>query len=221
MMLRFSRSFALAAALLSGLALAAPARADRVQVFSIQGADCADCGRAIQSQLRKLKGIKKSEFDMFKVEMKVTLEDQVPDDRVVEAITEAGLKSVVGAGQGSYIPPEHYPPGSDVIVVTEDGSAVGPLEKLRVPGKYTVVDLYADWCGPCRQVDARLRTLIEARQDLAVRKLNVKTFKTPLAKEMGRRLAGLPYVVVFSPDGRRTDIPGLDLARLDAALGAH
>ena len=112
-----------------------------------------------------------------------------------------------------------YPPGADVAVLTSDGSAVGPLYRLRVRGKYTAFDVYAEWCAPCRVVDARLREIVAQRKDVAVRKLNVVNFDTPLARELGPRFDSLPYVVVFGPDGRRTEIMGADIPRLDAALG--
>lgn len=111
-----------------------------------------------------------------------------------------------------------YPPGADLAVLTKDGSAVGGLEKHRVEGKYTVFDIYAEWCGPCRLVDDRLREIVAARSDVAVRKLNVVDFDTPLARELGPSFEALPYVVVFSPRGKRADIQGLDFEKLDKTL---
>ena len=199
---------------------AAPARADRVQVFSIQGADCGQCGDEIKDELKKVKGGKKAEFDIHKVELTVKLADGVADADIVAAVERAGMTAIAGPGQGSYLPHPTYPPGADVATLSEDGAAVGPLDKLRVAGKYTVFDIYADWCGPCRTVDERLRALVQARPDIAVRKLNVVDFDTPLAREMGARLEALPYVVVFSPSGKRTDIEGVAFDKLDKALGA-
>jgi thioredoxin 1 len=205
------------------LLAATAARADRVQVYSITGVDCVECANPIQAQLRKLKGVRKTEFDRQKVEMTVAMNDQVKDDAVLAAISAAGptFRGTVGPGKGAYIPFGEYPKGSDAIVLTETGSAVGPLEKLRVPGKYTVFDLYADWCGPCREVDAQLRAIVGSRQDVAVRKLNVVDFKSPLAREMGARLTALPYLVVFTPGGKRQDFIGADKKRLAAALGGR
>jgi thiol-disulfide isomerase/thioredoxin len=160
------------------------------------------------------------DFDKQKVEITVHLEGAVSDGDVAAAVERAGLKAVIGAGHGSYLPAERYPAGSDMKVLSADGSAVGKLDNLRVPDKYTVFDVYAEWCGPCRFVDARLREVVAARKDVAVRKLNVVDFDTPLAKELGARLEVLPYVIVFDPAGKRTDIQGADFGKLDRALGA-
>ena len=202
--------------LLAGaLLLAAPAAgADRVQVFSIQGADCATCAEKIKDELKKTKGVGKVEFDKQKVELTVKLEDGLADD----AVARAGLQAVAGPGQGAYRPTESYPEGADVALLSKDGSAVGPLQKLRVAGKYTVFDVYADWCGPCRKVDQRLREIVAARKDVAVRRLNVVTFDTPLARELGPGLEEIPYLLVYTPSGKRTEIVGTDFAKLDKAL---
>jgi thiol-disulfide isomerase/thioredoxin len=205
-------------ALLLGAAPAA--RADRTQVFSIQGAESLESGERIKAELKKVAGVKKTTFDGLKVELTVRLADGVADDAVLAAVARTGLQAVAGAGQGGYRAAESFPAGADVVVLSKDGSAVGPLEKLRVPGKYTVFDLYADWCGPCRQVDARLREIVAARKDVAVRKLNVVDFDSPLSRQMGPVLEALPFVVVYSPTGKRTEISGIDFPKLDKALAA-
>jgi thiol-disulfide isomerase/thioredoxin len=191
-------------------------------VYSIQGLDCGSCGPRIAATVKKIPGVKKATFDIYTVELTVIAADKVTDAQVLEAVTRAekGAHAVVGPGQGAYLPVEKYPEGSDVAILSSDGAAIGALEKLVVPGKYTVFDAYADWCGPCRTVDGKLREIVATRPDVAVRKLNVVRFDSPLAKEFGARLTALPHVVVFSPSGVRTDITGLDLAKLTKALGS-
>jgi copper chaperone CopZ len=199
---------------------AAPSWADRVQVFSVQGADCASCADKIKDELKKTKGVGKASFDKQKVELTVKLEDGIGDETVVSAVERAGFKATVGPGQGAYLPHPEYPAGADVLWLSHDGSAVGPLPKLRAAAKYTVFDVYADWCGPCRTVDERLREIVGQRPDVAVRKLNVVDFESPLGKELGSRLEALPYLVVFTPSGKRIDIAGVDMAKLDKALAS-
>ena len=202
---------------MSFLALAAsPARADRVQIYSIQGADCSSCGEKIRTALKKVKGVKKTAFDMRKVELTVEMEDGVADSVVLAAAEEVGLHAIVGAGQGAYLPKEPYPAGADVLELNKDGESVGPLEALRVAGKFTVFDVYADWCGPCRDVDKKLREIVSKREDVAVRKLNVVDFDSPLAKDLNIEM--LPHVVVYTPEGKKTEIRGAQLDKIDKAL---
>lgn len=209
--------------LLASIAVLSPssARADRTAVFSIREVDCGSCGDEIMAALKRVPGVKKTAFDIHKVELTATLADGTPDSAVVKIVSAMGHVAILGPGQGAYLPPADWPDGLDVATLTDNGGAVGPLESLRVGGKYTVFDVYADWCGPCRVVDEHLRDVAATRPDLAVRKLNVVNFKTPLAKSLGSKLKALPYVVVFAPDGRRTDITGLALDKLDAALAAR
>jgi thiol-disulfide isomerase/thioredoxin/copper chaperone CopZ len=212
------RAMAFAAVLLSVPALARAA--DRTQTYSVQGTDCASCADAIKAELRKIPGVKTVGFDKHAVELYVRMRDDVADELILDAIARAGkgFKGFVGAGQGAYLPIPDFPAGSDMQVLTSDGSAVGPLPRLAVAGKYTVFDVYADWCGPCREVDERLRKLATVRKDVAFRRLNVRDFDTPLARELGPEFETLPFVVVMTPAGKRFEISGTDFEKLDLAL---
>jgi thiol-disulfide isomerase/thioredoxin len=214
------RPAALASALLLCAALAAPraAIADRVQVFSIRDIEDVNHGEALEQRIGRLPGVRRAHFEKVRAELAVTFADGVSDRVVVDAVAADGCQAVVGPGKGAYRPIPEYPAGADVRVVTDNGSAVGPLDKLRVAGKYTVLDFYAVWCGPCRLVDARLRELCASRRDIAVRKLNVVDFDSPLAGQLGYRLTALPHLVVFTPAGKRIEFEGYDPEQLDAAL---
>ncbi|MDB4971238.1 MAG: Cobalt/zinc/cadmium efflux transporter, rane fusion protein CzcB family [Myxococcales bacterium] len=113
------------------------------------------------------------------------------------------------------------PSGADVQKLVEGGRDVDALEPLVVPGKVTIFDFYADWCGPCREVDAHVFQLLAARSDLAYRKLDIVSWDSPLARHhlVAARVPNLPYVVVYAKNGRRVRaISGLDLAALDRAV---
>ncbi len=199
---------------------AAPARADRIQVFSIQRLDDVEAGERLATEIGNLNGVRRAGFDKLRIEIFVTFADGVTDAGALKAIAAAGFRGLVGPGKGAYLPLPRYPAGADVRLVTDDGSAVGPLEKLRVSGKYTVLDVFASWCGPCRLIDARLRELCASRRDLAVRKLNLVDFDTPLAGQLGPRLSALPHLIVFTPSGKRIEFEGYDPERLTKALAA-
>lgn len=109
--------------------------------------------------------------------------------------------------------------GADLAILSKAGEDVGDLVAHAVPGKVTVFDFYADWCAGCREIDLHAYKLLNARGDLAVRKLNVVDWDTPLAKRHLARVVGLPFVVVYGKDGQRIrSIEGVKLAELTQAI---
>lgn len=110
---------------------------------------------------------------------------------------------------------------ADLLEISHQGEDVPALESHAVKGKVTLFDFYAVWCAPCRKIDAHVFALLGKREDLAMRKLNVVTWDTPLAKRYLKDVTGLPYVVVYGKSGKRVaTVEGFDLKKLDQAIAA-
>jgi thiol-disulfide isomerase/thioredoxin len=120
-----------------------------------------------------------------------------------------------------FSPPLAPPAGADVAVLVRAGEDLPALEPHRVAGKVTLFDFYASWCPPCRAVDRHLYPLALAQADLAVRKINVVSWDTPIAARWLRDVSDLPYLVVYGVDGRRVaEIAGAKLDEIDRAIAA-
>lgn len=201
----------------SGASTTVPASATST-VVSLRGIDCPDCSDRIVEGLREKPGFYDASFDKVLAEITVQHESAQLSVQDILAVIEAkGYEGIVGPGQGAYIPGHQFAPALDVKVISEKGEGV-TLEDHLASGKITVFDFYADWCEPCRDVDAHMERVL-ARGDVALRKINIVDWDSEAAKEHLRGVSGLPYVVVHGVDGKRVArISGLHLDQLDAAI---
>jgi thiol-disulfide isomerase/thioredoxin len=119
----------------------------------------------------------------------------------------------------TFEPAAAAPRGADVVEISKAGEDVPDLAAHAPRGKVTVFDFYAAWCTPCRKIDAHVAALLERRSDLAVRKLNVVSWETPIAARYLKDAPTLPLVVVYGRDGRKVGaIAGVNLGALDEAI---
>ena len=69
----------------------------------------------------------------------------------------------------------------------------------------TLVDFYADWCGPCRMVSPIVDEIAEERRDVTVGKVNVDD-ENGLAMKYG--VMSIPTLIVFKDGQEKTRIVG-------------
>ena len=79
----------------------------------------------------------------------------------------------------------------------------------------TLVDFYADWCGPCRIVSPIVDEIAEERRDITVGKVNVDD-ENALAMKYG--VMSIPTLIVFKDGKEKARIVG---ARPKAAILAE
>lgn len=72
------------------------------------------------------------------------------------------------------------------------------FEKVRSNSGISLLDFYADWCGPCRMVLPLVDEIASERDDILVGKINVND-NPELAREFG--VISIPTLVVMQ-DGK-------------------
>ena len=71
----------------------------------------------------------------------------------------------------------------------------------EINANITLVDFYADWCGPCKMIAPIIEEIANERTDITVGKVNVDN-DAEIAIKYG--VSSIPTLIVFK-DGRETD----------------
>jgi thiol-disulfide isomerase/thioredoxin len=113
-------------------------------------------------------------------------------------VLEFGIGRLFHLEPGFNEPEQAAPPGADVIDVVQ----AGELSDLRPPpGKWTVFDFWASWCEPCKVLYGQLRELAARQPGIAIRRINVVDFDSPIARRELPGVSQLPHVRLVGPDG--------------------
>ena len=88
--------------------------------------------------------------------------------------------------------------GQQVEVISH-GAQVDMTKHLAL-GNVTVVDFYADWCGPCRQLSPSLEQMAQTDPEIALRKIDIVNWNTAVAKQYN--IHSIPQVNVYNRGGQ-------------------
>jgi len=83
--------------------------------------------------------------------------------------------------------------------VISHGAQVDIARHLAL-GNVTVVDFYADWCGPCRQLSPSLEQMARTDPEIALRKIDIVDWKTAVVRQYN--IHSIPQVNVYNRGGR-------------------
>jgi len=111
-------------------------------------------------------------------------------------------------------PPPSHPKPAPVSAANSRPQARGSIQPEH--GRITIVDFYADWCGPCRRMSPILEKIAEENSNVVVQKVNVD--KHPeLAKEY--KATAIPRIIIYDKQGGEVDtVIGADEQRVRKAV---
>ena len=85
--------------------------------------------------------------------------------------------------------------GGQSIQVIAHGQQVDIKQHL-VRGKITIIDFYADWCGPCRMITPLLERLAKTDPKIVLRKIDIINWQSPVAHQFN--LNAIPHIQVYN-----------------------
>jgi thiol-disulfide isomerase/thioredoxin len=98
------------------------------------------------------------------------------------------------------------------IEVISHGAQVDINQHLAF-GNVTVVDFYADWCGPCRQLSPSLEQMASSDPEIALRKIDIVNWRTAVVQQFN--IHSIPQVNVYDRSGRLIGtVVGADFERV-------
>ena len=85
------------------------------------------------------------------------------------------------------------------IMVISHGAQVDINQHLAL-GSVTVIDFYADWCGPCRRLSPSLEQMARSDPKIALRKIDIVNWRTAVVQQFN--IHSIPQVNVYDKSGR-------------------
>lgn len=74
------------------------------------------------------------------------------------------------------------------------------INKHLAAGLVTIVDYYADWCGPCKQISPVLEQMAKSDPDIALRKVDIVNWESAVVKQYN--IHSIPRVEVYNRAGK-------------------
>ncbi|MGI8819298.1 MAG: thioredoxin domain-containing protein [Chthoniobacterales bacterium] len=200
--------------LLGGLAFPVAARADTIQPTSgaeISGTVLKYANNSFEvraadgkTQNYPANHIKRIGFDPRAVPAKVQSRTKGALEGAVSLYENGGFVVDAGAGpeklSGVFV--ERIAFGGDrgaEVAIIAHGSQVD-LTKHLVPGSVTIIDFYADWCGPCKQISPMLERLAKTDPEIALRKVDIVDWSSAVVKQF--KIQSIPRVEIYSRTGK-------------------
>ncbi len=170
--------------------------------LTVYGMTCDGCAGQAARKVRGIRGVVEANVDFESKQAVVRVEP----GRITLADIQSALKTLGFEG----LPPDQRPlaPLSEEQKRTLDIRTISRGERIDArahlaPGKITVFDYYADWCGPCHLLTPKLERLVLKYENVALRKVDLADWESAAARQASSefQLPGLPFTRVFDDRG--------------------
>lgn len=171
--------------------------------FKVAGMSCGHCAESATEALRKIEGVRSAKVDFATKKATVVADTRVNRRMITKALGSLGFEARF-AGEEALPPLTESERKNLDIAVASRGERLD-LQKHLAPGKFTIFDFWAEWCGPCHLLTPKLEHLVDKSDGrIALRTIDLVKWDSPVAAQATEelQLPGLPYVRIYGPDGK-------------------
>ncbi|HRJ30996.1 MAG TPA: thioredoxin domain-containing protein [Cyclobacteriaceae bacterium] len=171
--------------------------------FTIEGMTCGACAQTATNVLLKTEGIREAKVDFASKQAVVVASANMTEQQIRDAIKEhTNFEALFSADElvKSLTNEERKNLNIEVI---KGGGQLNWKESV-VPGKLTVFDFYADWCGPCKVFSPKVERLLLKYPDMALKQVDIVDWKSNLSKQLTKeyKMPALPFTLIFDGSGK-------------------
>jgi len=168
--------------------------------FKIEGMSCDACANSATKILQSIKGAESVQV-IFGTK-KAIVRGNVSKRDIKKAMQEMSNFEIVFEGD-SIVKPLTADELKSLDIKTIKGGSKIKFKNYLAIGKITIFDFYADWCAPCRVFSPKLEHLIKNNSNVALRKVDIVTWKSELSKQLTKnhKMPALPFTLIFNDKG--------------------
>ena len=151
--------------------------------------------------------VKRIQFDARESPAKLVTRTNRAQEGTVAAFENSGFVLVQPSGTRTFPAifvdqAEFVADRGQSIEVISHGQQIDISKHLAL-GNVTIVDFYADWCGPCKAVERTIQQLAQSDPEIAVRKIDIVNWASPVATQY--HVSTIPRVEIY---GRKGELVG-------------